>query len=96
MTSIVVKNTTTLNARTCHVLDFGLHMSISNGMRVGHKKGEKMSEMECSTCEHLVDQFGNYVMCKLLRRFVDYEYWNGECPDDCPLERARRKDVKIN
>lgn len=55
-----------------------------------------MAKMECRTCEHLVDQFGNYVMCKLLRRFVDYEYWNGKCPDDCPLERERRKDAKTD
>ena len=54
-----------------------------------------MAEVECSTCEYLVDQFGNYVMCKLLLRFVDYEYWHGKCPDDCPLDRERREDEQL-
>ena len=51
-----------------------------------------MSEIECRTCEHLVDQFGNYVMCELLRRFVDYEYWHGKCSDDCPLKGEKEDD----
>ncbi len=40
--------------------------------------------IECSTCENLKNQFGNYVFYPLLKRFVDWEYWNGTCPKDCP------------
>ena len=46
----------------------------------------KNTPIECRVCENIVDQFGNFVMCKLLNRFVDWEYWNGKCADDCPLK----------
>ena len=35
-------------------------------------------------CKVLKDQFGNFVFCPFLKRFVDWEYWNGTCPEDCP------------
>lgn len=44
-------------------------------------------------CECLKNVFGNYVQCVKTGRFVDYEYWHDETPDDCPLEaKEKRKD----
>lgn len=40
--------------------------------------------IECNNCKDLKDQFGNFVFCPFLKRFVDWEYWNGTCPEDCP------------
>ena len=56
-------------------------------------KGEKT--MECCICKDLKDQFGNFVFCPFLRRFVDWEYWHGTCPEDCP-KKSIEKESKDN
>ena len=39
---------------------------------------------KCDGCEHFIDVFGNFVQCSETNRFIDYEYWNNEEPEDCP------------
>ena len=48
--------------------------------------------IECRTCPEPKDQFGNYVWCPLLRRFVDWEYWHGTCAEDCPKKGGENQD----
>ena len=40
--------------------------------------------IECYNCKDLKDQFSNFVFCPFLKHFVDWEYWNGTCPKNCP------------
>ena len=53
---------------------------------IQYKYNEKEDNMniECNNCKDLKDQFGNFVFYPFLKRFVDWEYWNGTCPKDCP------------
>lgn len=46
----------------------------------------KKCQAQCYDCPNLMDQFGNYVYCPLLCRFVDYYYWTplSGAPKDCP------------
>ena len=44
----------------------------------------------CYECKHLIDTFGNYAECGLSAAkgthiFIDYYYWGGGSPDECPL-----------
>lgn len=46
----------------------------------------------CCYCKNVVDNWGNFVECKLLQKgldhtFVDWYYWHGTAPDNCPLKR---------
>lgn len=55
-----------------------------------------MEMTSCRTCPHTVDNFGNFVECKLLQTgldhvFVDWYYWNDEIPDECPLKKTDSK-----
>lgn len=48
---------------------------------------------QCDKCPYFKDIFGNYVQCVKTGRFIDYEYWHNELPDDCPLpEWVERTD----
>lgn len=63
------------------------------------QKEEKKS-MECYNCKQLVDTFGNYAQCGEAAKngtcmFVDWWYWNGGSPDQCPLKACEEhKEIK--
>ena len=48
---------------------------------------------QCDKCPYFKDIFGNYVQCVLTGRFIDYEYWHNELPDDCPLTKSGVEQV---
>ena len=50
--------------------------------------------MSCYSCEHLHDEFGNFVSCDLLHVFVDWYYWNDQTPKDCPLNKQKDKELE--
>ena len=52
-----------------------------------------MQPKNCENCKYLVDVFGNYVQCVKTSRFVTYEYWHNELPDDCPLAKSGVEEV---
>ena len=45
---------------------------------------ERRMTCKCDKCEYAKDAFGNFIECILLHRFIDYEYWHNETPNDCP------------
>ena len=58
---------------------------------------ERNKIISCTTCSHVIDNFGNFVECKLLQdglnhTFVDWYYWNNEHPDKCPLVQSKIKE----
>ena len=53
----------------------------------------RLMKNQCDKCPYFKDIFGNYVQCVKTGRFINYEYWHNELPDDCPLpECAERTD----
>lgn len=50
-----------------------------------------MINQECRTCKNTADFAGNYVECVMLHKFVDWWYWRGICPDDCPLREEKQE-----
>lgn len=53
-------------------------------------EGGRMNK--CDKCEYFKDVFGNFVQCIKTGRFIDYEYWNNQEPEDCPTKDAPLKE----
>ena len=49
----------------------------------------------CDGCKYFKDVFGNYVQCVKTGRFVDYEYWNNEQPEDCPIKDTTEAEENV-
>lgn len=47
-------------------------------------------KIECRTCQFTKDNYGDFLECMKLQKglnhaFVDWYYWRGGCPENCPL-----------
>ena len=47
---------------------------------------------KCDKCEYFNDVFGNFIQCKKIGRFIDYEYWHNQEPEDCPTKDKPLKE----
>lgn len=47
---------------------------------------------KCDKCKYFRDVFGNFVQCVKTGRFVDYEYWHNQEPEDCPTKDKPPKE----